>query len=349
MPFRLSFSTTTGLVLVGAALQAQTPPAGDSLVRQISAKYRLPGFSVAVARPGHPTWRWQTGAAAHNTTFRVGSVSKLFTTAIAARLLATGRLGLDTPIATYLPELPPAYGRLTPRHLAGHLAGVRHYGPGEYINQTSFQTIAATLPVFLKDSLLSDPGAKYFYSSFGFNLLGAVLEAAASRSFEELLRSEVVVPLRLQHTSLEPSGRLAAGEAEPFTLDSLGNPRPSTAQDLSDRWPSGGVVGSAEDLVRFALGTFSAGYLPDSARRLLLTSQRTSGGVITRVGLGWRIAQDSLARPYLHHGGSSIGGRAFLLVYPDLGVAVALLANTEANFGEAEALAFARLALDSPR
>ena len=63
------------------------------------------------------------------------------------------------------------------------------------------------------------------------------------------------------------------------------------------------------------------------------------------VGLGWRIAQDSAGRQYLHHGGSAMGGRAFLLVYPKEEVAVALLANTEANFGEAEALVFARLAL----
>lgn len=73
-----------------------------------------------------------------------------------------------------------------------------------------------------------------------------------------------------------------------------------------------------------------------------------AGGAATRVGLGWRIALDSLGRTYLHHGGTSVGGRAFLLVYPERGVAVALLANTEANFGEAEALAFARLALDPP-
>jgi CubicO group peptidase (beta-lactamase class C family) len=78
---------------------------------------------------------------------------------------------------------------------------------------------------------------------------------------------------------------------------------------------------------------------------MLLVSQRTSAGVSTQVGLGWRIATDSLGRRYAHHGGASTGGRAFILVYPEQGVAVAILANTESSFGEAEALAFARLAL----
>ncbi len=337
------------LLLSGTGLHAQAPLAGDSLARTIAAKYHLPAFSVAVARAGGTTWHWQVGAASRNTRFRVGSVSKLFTTALAARLLRPGRLELDTPIASYLPDLPPAYGALTIRQLAGHLAGVRHYGPAEYLNLIAYPTVRASLGIFLKDSLLTPPGSRYFYSSYGFNLLGAVLEAAESRPYSELLREEIFAPLRLRHTGLEPSGRLSPDEAPPLTLDSTGGFRPALAQDLSDRWPSGGVVSTAEDLAHFAVGMFAPGYLADSVRTLLITSQHTANGAVTRVGLGWRIARDSLGRNYLHHGGSSVGGRAFLLVYPQLGVAVALLANTEANFGEAEALAFARLALDPAR
>ena len=121
--------------------------------------------------------------------------------------------------------------------------------------------------------------------------------------------------------------------------------QPSPLVDLSDRWPSGGILSTAEELTQFAVGVFGKSYLSDSVRALLLTTQHTVSGTATNVGLGWRIARDSLGREYLHHGGASMGGRAFLLVYPREGVAVALLANTEANFGEAEALAFARLVL----
>jgi CubicO group peptidase (beta-lactamase class C family) len=115
--------------------------------------------------------------------------------------------------------------------------------------------------------------------------------------------------------------------------------------DLSDRWPAGGIISSAEEVARFTLGMFGSAYLPDTVREVMLTSQRTAAGAPTRVGIGWRIAMDSLGRRYAHHGGASTGGRAFVLVYPDHGVSVAILSNTEANFGEPEALAFARLAL----
>ena len=107
------------------------------------------------------------------------------------------------------------------------------------------------------------------------------------------------------------------------------------------------MVSSAEELARFGLGVFSlrlparlgARPSPDSAAHHRRNAHASSV-------LGWRIAKDSLGRRYVHHGGASTGGRAFILVYPDQGVAVAILSNTEANFGEAEALAFARLALD---
>ena len=344
-------------VVLAAPGQAQAPwvetERGDSLAKALFRKLAPPGVSIAVARVDGKSARWQLGMAnlegggrvERNTRFRVGSDSKLFTTAIAARLVAAGRLNLDTPISRYLPELPPPYRTLTVRLLAGHLAGVRHYGPGEFVSTVEYPTVSASLGVFLKDTLLAEPGARYFYSSYGFNLLGAVLEAASGNSFATLLHNEVIEPLGLGQTALEPSGRLLERQAHPYSRDSSGGFQSSPAVDLSDRWPSGGLVSTAEELAEFALGVFRSDYLPDSVRSLLLTPQRTASGNPTQVGLGWRIARDSLGRRYLHHGGSAMGGRAFLLVYPKEGVAVALLANTEANFGEADALAFARLVL----
>lgn len=346
-----------GILLCGSLLVAR-PLAGqsvrgDSLAESLFRKLQPPGISIAVAGQDR-ILRWQLGSAnletgghvERKTLFRVGSDSKLFTAAIAARLAARGRLDLDAPISRYLPDLPAAYRPLTARQLAGHLGGVRHYGAGEFASQLSYPSVSASLGVFLRDSLVAPPGVRYSYSSYGYNLLGAVLEAAGADSFDRLLRKEVAEPLQLRLTSLEPSGHLSKGQARPYSRDSSGQYRISPSVDLSDRWPSGGIVSTAEELARFALGLFSAGYLPDSLRSLWLEPQRTTAGTSTPVGLGWRIALDPRGRTYLHHGGSAMGGRAFLLVYPKERVAVAILANTEANFGESEALAFARLLLD---
>ena len=110
------------------------------------------------------------------------------------------------------------------------------------------------------------------------------------------------------------------------------------------RWGAGGFLSTAADLARFGSSLLTDRFLSAETRRLLFTSQKTSDGKETRVGLGWRIAKDSTGKTYFHHGGDSIGGRAFLLIYPDSKVVVCILANlTFARIGETEALRFAKL------
>jgi serine beta-lactamase-like protein LACTB, mitochondrial len=352
-----------GAVLAAACAPAAAPPhppqaeRSDSLAQALVTRFGLPGLSVAVARADGTSWRWQVGFANlatgrrvnRLTVFRVGSISKLYTAAITARLSARGKLDLDAPVTKYLPNLPAHYAGVTPRLLAGHLAGVRHYGAGEFENVTRYAGVPAALGIFINDTLLTRPGTRYFYSTYGYNLLGAVLEAASGRTFAQLLAEEVGRPLGLVRTVLEPYGGSGPDQATPYSRDREGKPVLARKVDLSDRWPAGGLIAPAEEVARFGLGMFRPGFLPGTVRETVLTSQRTAGGVATRVGLGWRIASDSMGRRYAHHGGASTGGRAFILVYPDQGVAVALLSNTEANFGEAEALAFARLALPCER
>ncbi len=353
---RLVLAVLLGLAACGPAAAPPSPVVAersDSLAEALYRKFDLPGVSIAVARGDGQSWRWQIGQAdltagrpvVRTTLFRVGSVSKMFTASIAVRLVAAGKLNLDAPISRYIPSLPAPYRGLTARLLAGHLAGVRHYGAGEFENHTRYTSVAAGLAIFLKDTLLTPPGTRYFYSTYGYNLLGAVLEAASGRSYADLIEGEVARPLKLARTGLEPGGAMSADQAQPYTRGDDGKYQPSHPVDLSDRWPAGGVISSAEELARFGLGVFSPGYLPEAIRALLLTPQHTTSGAPTPVGLGWRIAKDSLGRRYVHHGGASTGGRAFILVYPDQRVSVAILSNSEANFGEAEALAFARLAL----
>ena len=111
--------------------------------------------------------------------------------------------------------------------------------------------------------------------------------------------------------------------------------------DLSDRVPSGGYLSTASDLARFAAGIMQ---LPKSSRDLLFRPAETSSGASTGVALGWRVAADTAGRAYVHHGGESIGGRAFVLIYPEQRVGVVLLSNLSfAPFGEKEALRIAAL------
>ena len=104
---------------------------------------------------------------------------------------------------------------------------------------------------------------------------------------------------------------------------------------------SGGLLGSAADLVRFAAALEKPSFLGKRMVETMYTPQRLTGGKATNVGLGWRIDTTEDGKVYYHHGGAITGGRAFLLVLPDQRVSIALLANFLARYDQKEALSIA--------
>jgi serine beta-lactamase-like protein LACTB, mitochondrial len=313
----------------------------------------LPGLSLAVAVDDRIVMTAEFGYSdiaaktpiTPTSLFRIGSVSKLLTAAAAARLVQRGKLDLDAAIIRYLPDLPADKANITARQLGGHLAGIRHYAGSEFINVKRYDNVADGLVIFIRDTLRSAPGTKYFYTSNGFNLLGAVMQAAAGREYRDLIEEEVTRPLGLTHTMVEaslPAGQHPVG----YYVKNEGMLAPAPVVDLSDRWPSGGFLSTASELARFGSGILRSSYLSDAMRATMFTPQKLADGSATNVGLAWRVATDSAGRQFLHHGGEAMGGRAFLLVYPEERVVVAILANqSNVPIRENEAGRIARLFL----
>jgi CubicO group peptidase (beta-lactamase class C family) len=302
-------------------------------VRQIVRSTGSPSFAAAVVKGGRVAWVEAFGDATPRSEFRIGSLTKLFTATALVRLADDGAVSLDASVTKYVPPFPDA--RVTIRELAEHRAGIRHYGRSDYVNTRHNGSVAEALEVFIHDPLLSVPGEKYKYSSYGYNLLGAALERASAQSFPALLEREVFRPFGMNDTFVVPPPEAASRVVRFFDRDRSGTLQDASPIDLSDRLPSGAYLSTAPDLARFIVGVLG---LPEKVRALLFTSGRTTDGKPTNVGLGWRLATDAEGRSYVHHGGESIGGRAFILVYPKEGVGVVLLSNLSfAEFGEKEA------------
>jgi len=220
----VGLSRRTILSLPGFAglLQAAAAPPAErakQMVSMLRSAQKAPGMAAAVWKQGSLVWSGAFGqadledgaAVSTKTRFRIGSLSKLLTTAAAARLYDRGLLDLDAPVQRYLPSFPLKSGKITVRLLLGHLAGVRHYGRSEYLNQQHYDSIAETLKTIEDAPVLHEPGTKYFYSSYGFNLLGAILEEAGSLDFRQLIRREVCDPLRLGSTTADENDQIIDG------------------------------------------------------------------------------------------------------------------------------------------
>jgi CubicO group peptidase (beta-lactamase class C family) len=296
---------------------------------------RIPGLQVAIGVNGRLVWSEGFGYAdreehipvTNETQFRIGSVSKPLTAAAVALLYEQGKLDLDAPVQRYVPSFPEKGYPITTRQLAGHLAGIRNYRDNEWLLNRHFNRVREGLALFERDSLLSRPGTTFAYSSYGWNLIGAVVEGASGQDFLTYMSRAVFGPLGMTHTAPDRTDSVIPHRTHFYDADSAAGFVTAPAVDNSYKWASGGFLASAEDLVKFGSALLEPGFLKAQTLDLLFTSQKTAAGAATGYGIGWFVTTDGLGHQWVFHGGSSIGGTAVFGLDRGSGVVMAILSN----------------------
>jgi CubicO group peptidase (beta-lactamase class C family) len=331
------------------------------LITARQSEHRFPGISAAVAVQGRIIWSEGFGWAdleqhvpvSSLTRFRLGSVSKVVCAVAVAALLEQGRLDLDAPIQRYVPDFPDKRWPITARQLAGHQAGLRHYQDkdGAFIDLNvdsrvydqplagapHFSSVRAGLAFFEDDPLEFEPGTRSQYSSYGFNVLSAVVEGASKQPYLDAVRHLVTEPLGLLATGADHPFRLIPNRARFYSASKEFGTLNTAFLDSSYKWAGGGFLSTPEDLVSLLSALLHPGFLSARTRDLLFTPQHLNNGTPTNVGIGWRIDKDDQGRRRFHHGGTIEGGGAIVLALPDEDVTVAILTNQLPRFSEADA------------
>ena len=358
--YKMSESTSVKAPYAAAADSAQ------AWIRAVGRGLGLPSVSLAVGVDGEVVWASAFGqvdidegvGASIDTPYRIASVSKAVTSVGLARLVQDGRIDLDSPVRAYVPTFPEKRWPVPVRRLAGHMGGVRHYTNRlgrtflkESFNRERYAAVTDALEIFADDSLLYEPGTGFRYSTHGFTLLSAVLEGAAGQPYLAFMDQEVFTPLGMERTGPDDGTATDPLPAVPYHMDKLiaslvlqvGLPeellrtryaRPPDA-DPSYKWAGGGLISTASDLVRMANALMRYEFLDSATVELLWTPQLLPDGSANpqQYGMGWRIDREAellgLADSVrvVHHGGSSPGSSAFLLLVPEARVTVAVLTN----------------------
>jgi CubicO group peptidase (beta-lactamase class C family) len=313
----------------------------DQITEQMES-HHVPGVAVGVLRKGQELTAGFGVTNLENplpvtpeTLFQVGSISKTFTATTVMRLVEMGKLDLDTPICTYLPDLQLADEQTaknaTIRHLLTHTGGwvgdyFDDFGQGETALAQIVEKMAGL------DQLI--PLGKVFsYNNSGFYLAGRVIEMVTGSSFEYAVKELVFDPLGLKMAYYFPedlltyrfaSGHLVDGEvvkvARPWAV-----PRASA--------PAGGVVSNIPTLLQYARFHMGDGTAPDGTRLLskesisLIQSPQFSAGDRLEIGLSWFISHLNQF-DMIDHGGSTNGQMAGLYLIPERSFALAILTNS---------------------
>jgi len=327
---------------------------GRQVVRAGLIEQNLPGLSVAVGAGGEIVWAEGFGWAdlenrvpvSPGTRFRIGTASTALTSAAVGLLLEDDRLKLDEKIQTYVPEFPEKQWPMTMRHLMGHTAGIRNDGGDEapLLSKHCERPLEGLQP-FAERALLFEPGTQYRYSSYGWILVSAAVEAASDEPFLTFMRRQIFEPLGMDDTKPDSADEGIPNRATfyfpKFAADPHYGLHLTRRLDYSCYAGASAFLSTPSDLVRFGLAINGGTLLQPGTVQLLQAPQRLVSGEETGYGLGWDLETVDLAGAqtrWVGHDGTTMGGMvASFITFPEYGIVVAVMSNIA--YADVEALA----------
>ncbi|MBT8395710.1 MAG: beta-lactamase family protein [Gemmatimonadetes bacterium] len=339
----------------------------DALVQGITMG--IPGLSVAIGIGDELAWTGTAGhrdvlrqtPLSPSDRFGVGSITKTFVARVILQLVEEGRLDLEKTPLDYL-DLPvvqdiPNTGSATLRHLLNHQSGIPTWefqedwiprGRGALLDLDHIWGKTETLSYCTEDLLPATniPGGSYSYSNTNYTLLGLIIEAVTGNDAASEIRRRLLEPLGLEDTFLEsfeevpggyvnhyhystPEFRESAGvhseftEIRPYLVE-------STPGNLSPEWTAGGIVSSAEDLVRWARAIRDGELLGPAMREEVFTYYPPSAGANPRSlymqGISKTVGFYEDFSAYGHSGGT-LGFTAYMYWLEGTDIILVMLAN----------------------
>ncbi|BCY11643.1 serine hydrolase [Actinoplanes sp. L3-i22] len=280
---RLLAGAVAGLLATGATIApaAAVTSSFAELQGLLEAEHAagMPGL-VAEVRVGSAVWGGAAGVADLRTgrparpglEHRIGSVTKTFVATTVLQLVAERRVGLDVPVADYLPGVLPADlgARTTVRMLLGHYSGIGDYPDGIFRTEADFEANrhrtfrpAELAAIGLAQPRTGEPGAAYHYSNTDYILAGMLVEKVTGHTVAAEVDRRILRPLRLGHTYF-PGTRagLRGPHDRAYVQMADGLPRDFTDYDMSWGWAAGAMVSTPHDVNVFYRALLAGRLLP---------------------------------------------------------------------------------------
>ncbi|HUF35186.1 MAG TPA: serine hydrolase domain-containing protein [Gemmatimonadales bacterium] len=332
---------------------AQQPPPGShdraitrsrAVLADVVRRGEVAGLAVAVAERGRIVWTEGIGhadaarrtPATAATVFGVGSISKAFTLAAALALVDGGKLDLDAPVERYLPDFPHSGHGVTVRRIAAHQSGLAdEFAARHYYDTTRFADLESAYRHIRHERLAYPPGTRTEYATGIFTILGRVLERVDAAPYTEIMRRRVFRSAGMTATVPLDPRRTPPGLTVFHVRQGDGGFAPAPRLDPSFKLPGAGYLSTAADVARFGAALLRPGLLSAAARREMFVPVPLADSTPTGYALGFQARREDGRRVLLQPGGGP-GITAFLAVYADEDLVVAILSNTSGAALESE-------------
>jgi CubicO group peptidase (beta-lactamase class C family) len=272
---------------------------------------------------------WQVSNAP-DTRFRLGSITKQFTAALALQQVEKGTLRLDGTISDYLPGYrSDVGGKVTIHHLLTHTSGIPSYTAGPAIAEIGRDphAVADFVKTYCSGDLQFEPGSRFAYNNSGYFLLGAILERATGRTYEQLLRERVLDPLGMKDTGYDHHETVLARRAGGYEKTLTGGYRNAPYLDMSVPYAAGSLYSTVEDLFRWDQSLYTDGVLSARSREVMFKP------FLQDYAYGWAVRRAAVTEPdagalLIAHEGGINGFNTLLQRLVDRRGLIVLLNNT---------------------
>jgi len=333
--------TVSILLLVFVFLTATTCVAQDieaTVDEYVSAYLRIGNFSgsILVAREGKILLNKGYGMAdlehdvpnTPQTIFRLGSVTKQFTSMAIMQLQEKGRLNVDDPITKYLPTYP-SDERITIHHLLTHTSGIPNFTSfPDYEKTMMFPSpLEKTIERFKDKPLEFTPGEKFKYSNSGYILLGYIIEKVCGTSYEEFLKENIFQPLNMMSSGYDHHHTLLKHRASGYSTGGGGLTNVAYI-DMSIPHAAGALYSTVEDLYLWDRALYTEKLVKKSSLDRMFTPfvEAESGAIKGHYAYGWNVLS-LFDRKVIGHGGGINGFRTNIARYVDDDVCIIVLGN----------------------
>ena len=268
---------------------------------------------------------------------RIASITKTMTAVAALQLVEKGQLDLDASIDTYLPDYPqPAGSKITARMLLQHTSGIGGYADTkEAETKEEYPTLTAVFEIFQDRELLFEPGTKYSYTTYGYVVLGAVIEVVSGQNFTSYLQENIWDVVGMPDTGVEQFGVDYPNKSALFSRNRKGKLKAAEANNLSNRIPGGGVYSTVPDILKFGQVLLAGQLISKESLLLMYTTPDVERGENNPYGMGaWYYGSNDTFGPVIGHTGGQTGASSFLFLMPETKVVVIVLSNTSRTLGD---------------
>lgn len=261
--------------------------------------------------------------------FRIGSITKQFTSVAVLMLVQEGKLSLDQTIRQVLPDYPEVHGdKVTVEQLLTHVSGIPSYTDQQDFWKISNDDASVKERVeFISSRELDfEPGSQWHYNNSGYLLLGAIIEKVSGMPYADFLQQRIFEPLGMTSSSYGDAERIVKGRVEGYQPEGEDGFR--IADYISMDWPysAGSLLSSVDDLERWDRALYGDDLLPQATLETAWTSAELNDGSETGYGFGWLVGEVAGHR-VIHHGGGIHGFRTNAIRIPDEEIFVAAFTN----------------------